>query len=212
MIKYDEIDDMTKNSINTILERNGIVWSLEDEKLITINDLAIQLNIAIDTLKKHITRRLNKLEEGSLTIKGKLYYEYEDIIQRLINTHRATTKIRQVKLIDPIGILYICNTTSGFKQLQIIKDLFNELQDVYLEINSESNMAFLKRYQTELSVLIDTIFHNHNVEHEKYVEGYRIDFLIDNHMKILRSKILQRNVRCDWQQKQNTMLRLSRQS
>ena len=27
MIKYDEIDDMTKNSINTILERNGIVWS-----------------------------------------------------------------------------------------------------------------------------------------------------------------------------------------
>ena len=180
MIKYDEIDDMTKNSINTILERNGIVWSLEDEKLITINDLAIQLNIAIDTLKKHITRRLNKLEEGSLTIKGKLYYEYEDIIQRLINTHRATTKIRQVKLIDPIGILYICNTTSGFKQLQIIKDLFNELQDVYLEINSESNMAFLKRYQTELSVLIDTIFHNHNVEHEKYVESYRIDFLIDN--------------------------------
>ena len=96
MIKYDEIDDMTKNSINTILERNGIVWSLEDEKLITINDLAIQLNIAIDTLKKHITRRLNKLEKGSLTIKGKLYYEYEDIIQRLINTHRATTKIRQV--------------------------------------------------------------------------------------------------------------------
>ena len=65
---------MTKNSINTILERNGIVWSLEDEKLITINDLAIQLNMAIDTLKKHITRRLNKLEEGSLTIKGKLYY------------------------------------------------------------------------------------------------------------------------------------------
>lgn len=59
MIKYDEIDDMTKNSINTILERNGIVWSLEDEKLITINDLAIQLNMAIDTLKKHITRRLN---------------------------------------------------------------------------------------------------------------------------------------------------------
>lgn len=58
MIKYDEIDDMTKNSINTILERNGIVWSLEDEKLITINDLAIQLNMAIDTLKKHITRRL----------------------------------------------------------------------------------------------------------------------------------------------------------
>lgn len=96
MIKYDEIDDMTKNSINTILERNGIVWSLEDEKLITINDLAIQLNMAIDTLKKHITRRLNKLEEGSLTIKGKLFYEYEDIIQRLINTHRATTKIRQV--------------------------------------------------------------------------------------------------------------------
>ncbi len=31
-------------------------------------------------------------------------------------------------------------------------------------------------------------------------------------MKILRSKILQRNERCDWQQKQNTMLRLSRQS
>ena len=51
MIKYDEIDDMTKNSINAILERNGIVWSLEDVKLITINDLAIQLNIAIDTLK-----------------------------------------------------------------------------------------------------------------------------------------------------------------
>ena len=24
MIKYDEIDDMKKNSINTILERNGI--------------------------------------------------------------------------------------------------------------------------------------------------------------------------------------------
>ena len=46
MIKYDEIDDMTKNSINAILERNGIVWSLEDEKLITINDLAIQLNMA----------------------------------------------------------------------------------------------------------------------------------------------------------------------
>ena len=184
MIKYDEIDDMTKNSINTILERNGIVWSLEDEKLITINDLAIQLNMAIDTLKKHITRRLNKLEEGSLTIKGKLYYEYEDIIQRLINTHRATKKIRQVKLIDPIGILHICNTTSGFKQLQIIENLFYELPDVYLEINSESNMAFLKRYQTELSVLIDTIFHNHNVEHEKYVEGYRIDFLIDNHIAI----------------------------
>ena len=36
MIKYDEIDDMTKNSINTILERNGIVWSLEDEKLIVL--------------------------------------------------------------------------------------------------------------------------------------------------------------------------------
>ena len=32
--------------MDTILERNGIVWSLEDEKLITINDLAIQLNMA----------------------------------------------------------------------------------------------------------------------------------------------------------------------
>ena len=30
MIKYDEIDDMTKNSINTILERNGIVARKEN--------------------------------------------------------------------------------------------------------------------------------------------------------------------------------------
>ena len=67
MIEYEEIDDRTKNTINTILERNGIVWSLEDEKLITINDLATQLNMAIDTLKKHITRRLHKLEKGSLS-------------------------------------------------------------------------------------------------------------------------------------------------
>lgn len=133
-------------------------------------------------------------------------------MKKMIGLFLAVIMVFTIKLIDPIGILHICNTTSGFKQLQIIKNLFNELPDVYLEINSESNMAFLKRYQTELSVLIDTIFHNHNVEHEKYVEGYRIDFLIDNHMKILRSKILQRNVRCDWQQKQNTMLRLSRQS
>ena len=50
MINYDEIDDRTKNNINTILERNGIVWSLEDEKLITINDLAIQLNMTLRKL------------------------------------------------------------------------------------------------------------------------------------------------------------------
>lgn len=73
MIKYDEIDDMTKNSINTILERNGIVWSLEDEKLITINDLAIQLNMAIDTLKKHTTRRLCQDSVDSRILSGEYF-------------------------------------------------------------------------------------------------------------------------------------------
>ena len=98
--------------------------------------------------------------------------------------HKATSKIRQIKLIDPIGVLYICNTTAGLRQLTITKELFDELPNIYLELNSESNIAFLKRYQTELGVLIDAIFHNHKVEHEKYVEGYRIDFLIDNRIAI----------------------------
>ena len=39
MIKYDEIDDMTKNSINTILERNGIVsHDFRGKKLLIYED------------------------------------------------------------------------------------------------------------------------------------------------------------------------------
>jgi len=169
-----------KDDLIDALEKCGIVWSDKFEKVITVKELALFYGEKYETLQRKIERFSNDLVGDVREIN-----KSDELFDRLKRNGVTSNKTPKIMVISPTGVAKIAYFSEGVKQHEVRQALSIINHRLHEELSVKySDIYFSKVYQKEMSYLINNIFHSHKVENEKYVEGYRIDFLIDDHIAI----------------------------
>lgn len=169
-----------KDDLIDALEKCGIVWSDKFEKVITVKELALFYGEKYETLQRKIERFSNDLVGDVREIN-----KSDELFDRLKRNRVTSNKTPKIMVIYPTGVAKIAYFSEGVKQHEVRQALSKINHRLHEELSVKySDIYFSKVYQKEMSYLINNIFHSHKVENEKYVEGYRIDFLIDDHIAI----------------------------
>lgn len=179
LIDVPDYSDKKDDLIDT-LEKCGIIWSDKFEKVITVKELASFYGEKYETLQRKIERFSNDLVGDVREIN-----KSDELFDRLKRNRVTSSKTPKIMVISPTGVAKIAYFSEGVKQHEVRQELSKINHRLHEELSVKySDIYFSKVYQKEMSYLINNIFHSHKVENEKYVEGYRIDFLIDDHIAI----------------------------
>lgn len=164
----------------SVMEECGLTWSDNQYSVITLRALAKEFGEKYESLQRKIERYSDSLigDIEEINISNKLF-------DRLKRVGAIPNKTPKAIVIYPMGVAKIAYLSEGTMQHKIRDKLGKADHKLHKELSTKySNVYFAKKYQKEMSYLINNIFHSHKVENEKYVDGYRIDFLIDNHIAI----------------------------
>lgn len=163
-----------------ILEDNGISWSDVNSKLVVLSEAAKYYGINTDTFQRMLERNSEKMNVDVVRLKAE-----DSTFCSMKNSGCISPNTPTINVLSPLGMIKACFLTDGVKQRKI-KDALRE-KDIfsYLLISSYFSEEFINRkYQKELSYLIDSVFSDQKVEHEKTIGVFRVDFLINNKVVI----------------------------
>lgn len=162
--------------IAKILSENGFIWSSEKDLLVVTGKTADYFNVNRERFQRMLERYSEKLGDDMFNLNVN-----HDVFHEMKKNGELDRKAPVVGVLTPMGVFKTCFLFDGVIQRTIKKQVREQDVITYLLVSSFFSEEFMnKKYQKELSFLIDSVFYEHKVEHEKTIGVFRVDCLIDD--------------------------------